>query len=348
METDISRLSKTYFDSWESVWSASQAVLQAYPRLLSDARVFYFNDGHEQELLCLFGTIPVKIGGHEYNIPIDLWFLPDFPFSAPVIHVVPTSTMVIKPTRVVDANGEVAGHLLFQWRHAGRGSQKHPTTAVLDAILKLITEFGERCPVVAKSSSSSSSSTGSGSGSHATHPNRHTNTPPLQRKKLHPLVHEIDKKVNRELQSLVTKKINEFQESQGIKRKLLENRDQISRAVSMANAELQESSCAIKELEEANEELSNILKQGPRIGEDSKQQTTFGSEAVAPSNPLHSQIHDLVAKEAAIEDTLYCLGKALEGETLEPSPILKSITRLSKEQFEIRIILAKARGVAGI
>ena len=82
--------------------------VQSHPRLRAAPKTLYYNDGTDQSMLCLFGTIKISIRGALYNIPLDVWFHPAYPATAPVVYVVPTPTMLIKPSRIVDANGLVA------------------------------------------------------------------------------------------------------------------------------------------------------------------------------------------------------------------------------------------------
>eukprot|EP00039_Didymoeca_costata_P013020 m.192170 g.192170 ORF g.192170 m.192170 type:complete len:301 (-) comp15651_c0_seq23:2129-3031(-) len=245
-------LVKAYFQSWEKVREAAAALLAKYPRIRADSKQFCFNDGREQELLCLFGTIPVKVRGTLYNIPVDVWFLPDFPVSSPVVFVVPTASMVIKPSRVVDPNGQVASHLLFSWHSQlnENTSESNDTSSkaaklVLKFLKVLRNEFGERCPVVAKSSATSV----------ATHSMQE-----IPKKKLNPLIQTLDTRIAKELRSSYGSKLDELETCYTNKVQLLGSSDIISQAVSRANMEVHEFTEDALELDKDIAEISQILE----------------------------------------------------------------------------------------
>lgn len=54
--------------------------------------------------------------GVKYNIPVQLWLSEHFPHRAPIVYVVPTSDMIIKPRHsFVDASGIVSTPYILQW-----------------------------------------------------------------------------------------------------------------------------------------------------------------------------------------------------------------------------------------
>ncbi len=54
--------------------------------------------------------------GNVYNIPICLWFLDTYPYNPPISFVKPTSAMMIKPGKHVDANGKIYLPYLHEWK----------------------------------------------------------------------------------------------------------------------------------------------------------------------------------------------------------------------------------------
>ena len=57
---------------------------------------FTHNNGSQENLIKLYGTIPVFYKQRQYNIPIVIWLLEKHPTYAPLVFVHPTSTMVIR------------------------------------------------------------------------------------------------------------------------------------------------------------------------------------------------------------------------------------------------------------
>ena len=94
-------------------------------------------------LLCLFGTIPVRIGKDTYNIPISIYMKNDHPHSAPYCLVAPTNDMAIQPSRYVDTQGLLYLQYLNGW--------KHNKLNLTDLVQELITTFERQCPIYALS-----------------------------------------------------------------------------------------------------------------------------------------------------------------------------------------------------
>ena len=55
--------------------------------------------------------------GSTYNIPVLIWITETFPFVPPLAYVKPTSSMAIKVSKHVDANGRVFLPYLHEWNH---------------------------------------------------------------------------------------------------------------------------------------------------------------------------------------------------------------------------------------
>lgn len=54
--------------------------------------------------------------GNVYNIPICLWLLDTYPYNPPICFVKPTSAMMIKTGKHVDANGKIYLPYLHEWK----------------------------------------------------------------------------------------------------------------------------------------------------------------------------------------------------------------------------------------
>ncbi|KAK1802257.1 hypothetical protein P4O66_021915 [Electrophorus voltai] len=103
---------------------------------------YVFNDGSTKELLSLTGTVPVTYRGNIYNIPICLWLLDSYPYNPPICFVKPTSTMMIKTGKHIDANGKIYLPYLHEW--------KHPQSDLFGLIQVMIVVFGEEPPVFSR------------------------------------------------------------------------------------------------------------------------------------------------------------------------------------------------------
>lgn len=95
------------------------------------------------QLLCLFGTIPVKIGRDTYNIPISVYVKNNHPHSPPYCLVTPTNDMAIQPSRYVDSQGLLYLPYLSEWNHS--------KSNLRDLIEELVTTFERQCPLYALS-----------------------------------------------------------------------------------------------------------------------------------------------------------------------------------------------------
>ncbi|CAN6640924.1 hypothetical protein TRVA0_018S01574 [Trichomonascus vanleenenianus] len=64
-------------------------------------------------------------------------------------------------------------------------------------------------------------------------------------------------------------------------------------------------------------------------------------EVITAENVVYNQLYELVSEDAAIEDTIYVLGKALSKEKIGLEPFLKHTRTLAREQFFKRALVNK-------
>lgn len=107
-------------------------------------------NGTKRDLVCLKGTIPVTYRSSVYNIPISIWILNNYPYSAPICWVNPTKNMVIKVSQVVDNSGRVYLPYLANW--------SSETSDLLGVIQVMIIAFSQTPPLYSTGGSTSSSS----------------------------------------------------------------------------------------------------------------------------------------------------------------------------------------------
>jgi len=84
--------------------------------LRADVKYFTHNNGAQENLIQLNGTIPVFYKQQRYNIPICIWLYDKHPAIAPMVFVQPTPTMIIRRGKHVDASGKVYLPYLAEWK----------------------------------------------------------------------------------------------------------------------------------------------------------------------------------------------------------------------------------------
>ncbi|KAL4622696.1 ubiquitin-conjugating enzyme E2 variant 3-like [Arapaima gigas] len=103
---------------------------------------YTFTDSSQKDLLKIIGTIPVQYQGHSYNLPILMWLLDSFPFTPPICFLRPTSNMVIREGRHVDAKGRIHLLALHNW--------DYPKSTMNNLLVEMIAKFEEDPPLGSK------------------------------------------------------------------------------------------------------------------------------------------------------------------------------------------------------
>ncbi|RVE72186.1 hypothetical protein OJAV_G00059430 [Oryzias javanicus] len=119
-------------------------VNRVYPDMQVSTATFTFSDSTQKDLLKITGVIPVKYEGRAYNFPIQLWLLDSFPFTPPICLLKPTSSMVIREGKHVDAKGRVHLPGLHTW--------DYPKSSVVGLLPEMIAKFEEDPPLSSKAS----------------------------------------------------------------------------------------------------------------------------------------------------------------------------------------------------
>ncbi|XP_070962418.1 ubiquitin-conjugating enzyme E2 variant 3 isoform X2 [Oncorhynchus clarkii lewisi] len=120
-----------------------QKVHRIHPAMKPVAGTYTFSDGTQKDLLKLIGNIPVKYEGRSYNLPILLWLMDSFPFTPPICLLRPTTNMVIREGKHVDARGRIYLPSLHNW--------DHPKSSVVGLLAEMISQFEEEPPLGTKS-----------------------------------------------------------------------------------------------------------------------------------------------------------------------------------------------------
>ncbi|BAM80514.1 similar to vacuolar sorting protein/ubiquitin receptor VPS23 [Cyanidioschyzon merolae strain 10D] len=102
--------------NWPRIVQDIEETLRQCPSLLPAIAVRRFEDGREQRLVVLRGTVPIFYRGVQYNIPMDFWLPAAYPAEPPVLYVVPTRHMQIVPMHPhVGSTGRVYLPGLVTW-----------------------------------------------------------------------------------------------------------------------------------------------------------------------------------------------------------------------------------------
>ncbi|XP_014911691.1 ubiquitin-conjugating enzyme E2 variant 3 [Poecilia latipinna] len=116
-----------------------QKIYRIFPDMKLYTGTYTSSDNSQMELLKLTGVIPVKYDGRSYNFPIELWLLYSFPFTPPICLLRPTSNMVIREGKHVDAKGRIHLPVLHNW--------DHPRSSVVGLLNQMISKFEEDPPL---------------------------------------------------------------------------------------------------------------------------------------------------------------------------------------------------------
>ncbi|KAL0967839.1 hypothetical protein UPYG_G00257990 [Umbra pygmaea] len=119
-----------------------QKLHRIHPEIKPATGTYTFSDGTQKDLMKLVGNIPVKYEGCFYNLPILLWLMDSFPFTPPICLLRPTSSMVIRVGKHVDAKGRIYLPGLSNW--------DHPKSSVADLLGEMISKFEEEPPLGTK------------------------------------------------------------------------------------------------------------------------------------------------------------------------------------------------------
>lgn len=91
-------------------------VMSLYPCLSVQATdLVVYNQS--RVFLCLNGTIPIPYKGSVYNIPIRIIYPDTYPAIPPIVRVIPTANMVVRPSEYVEEDGTVKLSILYSWNY---------------------------------------------------------------------------------------------------------------------------------------------------------------------------------------------------------------------------------------
>ncbi|VTO83791.1 unnamed protein product [Fusarium graminearum] len=129
------------YESYQKLSPGSRSLATCRIQILTSPA---FSNGANALLLHLSGTLPVNFRGTTYRFPLSIWVPHAYPREPPMIYVVPTETMMIRPGQHIDPQGFVYHPYLVRWAEFWDKSN-------LRDFLNILTDvFAKEPPVVAR------------------------------------------------------------------------------------------------------------------------------------------------------------------------------------------------------
>uniref|UniRef100_A0A3B3R388 Tumor susceptibility 101a n=1 Tax=Paramormyrops kingsleyae TaxID=1676925 RepID=A0A3B3R388_9TELE len=348
-------------------------VISHYKDLKPVMDAYVFNDGSSRDLMSLTGTVPVSYKGNVYNIPVCLWLLDTYPFNPPICFVKPTSTMMIRTGKHIDANGKIYLPYLHEW--------KHPQSDLYGLIQVMIVVFGEEPPVFSRPTAQAPyqafQAAGPPNSKHsisrcalgypgypypsgnsypgAAGPGHYGPQPPVTT--VGPsrdgtigedtirasLISAVSDKLRWRMKEEMDRAQAELDALKRTEEDLKKGHQKLEDMVSRLDQEVTDVDRNIELLKRKDEELTTALEKM-----ESQSENNDIDDVIVPTAPLYKQILNLYAEENAIEDTIFYLGEALRRGVIDLEVFLKHVRLLSRKQFQLRALMQKARKTAGL
>jgi len=298
-----------------------------------------YNDGTEQLLLALAGTIPIQHKGSIYNIPIAIWLLDTHPYNAPMVFVKPTPDMRIKVSDYVHHDGKVSLPYLQEW--------KPGSSELLLLIQVLIITFQDDPPVYSvQVTTPPYPSVGSppnvpyNSQAYsypATGIPRTSSVSPIRRG----FLSVAEEKLRERLEAI--HRNTEAERQAGIR---LQNGTE---RLSMMMTRVEDEKLILQEnLNICQNEVSQLDKKIIGTQKEVENREATIEESVQAPKPLYKQIVNAYAEEAALDDGIYFVSEGFRSGKMDLDQFEKSIRKLARKQFMVRLLLHKCREKAGL
>jgi len=344
-------------------------LLQCTPTLIPTQDTFVTNDGTSQLMLLLDGTIPISFRNLVYHIPVNIWIADEYPMEPPVCFVVPTKDMIIKNNHQhVDPTGLCYLPYLSQWRSE--------LSNLVALVFSMGTIFSNDPPVYSRPPDYiPQTPIGPNPHMYIPHP---PNTSPINiqtvlipPKSPQNIIQNPSPKTTSVLATPPTATSPNGNGKNGIhrvsiadKRKMIEEKlfidiaklygqtkddlDRFSRTQSQLETNQQVIQLALDTMASDMiriDENTDILERKDKEAEEwllKYEDLKLNIDDLAtPDDSLSQQLLELVVEDAAIDDTLYFLTRALEGDSLDLENYLKVYRNLSREQFMKRATCKK-------
>ncbi|XP_078805282.1 tumor susceptibility 101a isoform X2 [Oryzias latipes] len=307
-------------------------VISQYKDLKPVMDAYVFNDGSSRDLMSLTGTVPVSYRGNTYNIPVCLWLLDTYPYNPPICFVKPTSAMMIKTGKHIDANGKIYLPYLHEW--------KHPQSDLIGLIQVMIVVFGEEPPVFSRPTTQPPFPAFQAAGP----PNSPSRDGTIGEDTIRAsLISAVSDKLRWRMKEEMDRAQAELDALKRTEEDLKKGHQKLEEMISKLDQEVAEVDRNIELLKKKDEELSEALEKM-----ENQTENNDIDDVIVPTAPLYKQILNLYAEENAIEDTIFYLGEALRRGVIDLEVFLKHVRLLSRKQFQLRALMQKARKTAGL
>ncbi|KAI0082701.1 UEV-domain-containing protein [Panus rudis PR-1116 ss-1] len=354
------------------VYAHADAVLRRYQAIRPKTDIYTYDDGRTQLLLCLHGLLPITYRGSPYNIPIAVWLTKDYPRQPPIAYVVPTTDMLVRPSKYIDVSGKCGIEYVRNWERKSEGCN---LLALLEAMQD---HFSREPPVYAKPKPSptpqpqQSRTPASGADYSARPPPPvppvHPASPPLSQAassgnddrpplplkppstavsspsvapsapapSAHPsMTGPVHAKLTSELASLEQVMALDAERLRALQNDLLAGEPAIRDE--MARLEAVRDVC-----QGVAARLRAVVSDGERnVAELKRKGDPDVDELVCSTTIVHNQLINLVAEDNAIEDTMYHLHRALNSGRIDLERFLRTTRVLAEEQFIKRALIEK-------
>ncbi|XP_015193734.1 tumor susceptibility 101a isoform X2 [Lepisosteus oculatus] len=323
--------------------------------------------------------------GNVYNIPVCLWLLDTYPYNPPICFVKPTSAMMIKTGKHIDANGKIYLPYLHEW--------KHPQSDLFGLIQVMIVVFGEEPPVFSRPTtqppyqpyqatgppnssyvpgmptvSSYGPSHTPNTGGYPGYPYPGGTSYPPAGSTPHygaqPPVTTVgpsrdgtigEDTIRASLISAVSDKLRwRMKEEMDRAQAELDVLKRTEEDLRKGHQKLEDMVSRLdQEVAEVDRNIELLKKKDEELSAalekmESQSETNDIDDVIVPTAPLYKQILNLYAEENAIEDTIFYLGEALRRDVIDLEVFLKHVRLLSRKQFQLRALMQKARKTAGL
>ncbi|KAH8117469.1 UEV-domain-containing protein [Phellopilus nigrolimitatus] len=138
------RQNSSRYRSQDRLYADVLAALDHHPSLRPKSDVYTYDDGRTQLLLCIHGLLPISFRNSSYNIPVALWLTLPYPAEPPLVYVIPTSDMLVKPSPSVDLSGRCNIDYTSDW------SRKPDACSLAALIGAMQAHFSREPPLYAK------------------------------------------------------------------------------------------------------------------------------------------------------------------------------------------------------
>mmetsp|Transcript_9152 Transcript_9152/g.13734 ORF Transcript_9152/g.13734 Transcript_9152/m.13734 type:complete len:384 (-) Transcript_9152:128-1279(-) len=333
---------------------------------------YYFNNGSKATLLSIGGTIPIHFRGAQYNIPVKFYIPKEYPKKPPIGYVTPTINMRIRHGHPnVDDSGNI--YMSYPiWRDNGtlsmmcfelmqKFSLKPPVYAARqpqNRARTVVRPHAQARPVaVARVVHPSQQHQPRYPQPHQAYPAQYYNgQQPQQHNSQYAAanaVHAVRSIPINPKAMLKEKLLKQAREKLKVMTtdKLNHRKEEIQRLLDF-EAKLKQGEFYLTQtkgqmLDEKKQLInrSNLMEQQIKVLEtwikQNKDKKLDIDKDVDGKDTWSRQMLTEVAKDCALDDTLYALDKALEDGRIKLPEFLRMVRRLSKEQFRHRVLASK-------